>query len=531
MSSGSAYLAPVWDLLAPRVIDEESTDEYREIETRSLNDPQNDSTITIKLDDNSSFLLMSEARLQVDFRVSATAVLTESDGVCIPNGWGLFSSAKCLVENTLVGDTQDPAVYHHMIASHTYSPDYAKSVADEQFFYPIKKLDKNSLGVGKADGTITPAVFARATLSGNAQALPPLTVAGTITNYPAITADGNYWFPLDDPTAELQYKVVVSNFASPNFDLTVAEVGTSHPYVVRKNPNYDESYMRGVRRILNGVQTLATDGCLCSVSLPLRELWPILRDVYSRVSRGSRFEIELKKEQTIERMFYTAKPVAGLAFTILRCSMWVPKLIPSLGTLASVESQIASTPMLQEMYESYYLNPTRGQSSSDTTRIRMTNNNSRITKILVAFQPDTCRSVLYRNPLQFEDVNLDQLSIKVNGITYPQENYVVNLISSGKQGLIRMMRDVHASTGKTFAYANGSLIDFESFVQGAQRIYMLDLTNMPQTPFRKQSISDVEISYKLSGAPGYTYTVYGLVCSTKENKTDMLKGKTVSSQV
>lgn len=488
------YLAPVWDLSSKYVRDD-STSEFRWIEQRSTNDAT-DSNIRIRIDDNSSYLLLSEACVEVDFEISATGAIASSDGVMIPNAFSMFDSARLMLNDQLVQDINLPGVVHHMVHQHVYSKDYADTIADNQMFYPLKKLDHG-------------AVARSAPVYNSAH------VAGYATNAT------DYPFPVNDPTVELQY-YLTANTGDNLYDLPATPR-------MQRNPKWDEIYARAVKRIADSI---SAGVAYCSVMLPLREIFPILGHAFNRVNRGSKIELQLNKTNTMERVFYTATAPAGLTFTIRKASVWVPRLSPELESSAQIEAQIATNQALVEPFEKYEIYQKTAQVAADTTeqRLRLTTQTSRVLRIYVGLQLDTQTSSLLRNPLQFDSQNLAYLEARVNNTKFPAESYLVNNTGTARQGLVRMLRDSHAVSGKTFDHENGACIDFEGFVNGAQRIYVLDLTQMDNTPFKKVGISDLEIRYALSSATTGTYTVNCIVVSEGESKTSMLQGKMLYTQ-
>lgn len=503
----------LWSL-QPRYIEDDSTEEWRAIEYRSVADPRSDQNIKIRIDDSNSYFLPSEATLAVDFRVKTTNALTDADLLCIPNGWALFDDAKLFVNEKLIHSTVNPQTIHHMVCSHMFSSDYARSVGDSQMFYPIEKKD-----------------------STTKVQRPPVMTAGQSVNtilradYANIV-DGTYWFPINDPSVPQQELLTVGaggNGAQCQFSTT----GQYRP-----NPDYDPVRMRAVQRLLDN-KVSGVNEYACNVHLPLHEIWPVLKQVFGRVNRGSKIEVQLTQSRSNARTFYVpltgtgagATP-AGLTLQIDRCSLWLPRLQPSLEASAVIEKQIATFKELREMYEKYDMYTTTGIAAATTeNRIRLATQTSRIIRLYVGLQLDAQMSDLYRNSVQFESMNLEWIECRVNGVKYPTETYMVSNEATMNQGLIRMIRDVYRSNGKMGDYENGSVITYDGFAKGAQRVYMLDLTNMDQSPFKKSSVSDLEVRYKLSSTAPGVYSVYVVAVSEGELTSSLLNGKILPTQV
>lgn len=496
MSTG-AFLEPLWQL-TPKFVRDNSTQEFRWVEQRSTNDASN-KNIRIVIDDIGSYLLFSEAHVQVDFTVSANASIAETDGIAIPNAFALFDDIKLMVNNKIIPNCNRPGVVHHMVHSHLYSKDYAESIAETQMFYPLKKKDHAGVAI-------------------SAPEYDDAHVAGYATN------TTEYPFPVNDPTAELQY-YLTANTTDNKYDLPATPR-------MRKNPKWDPVYARAVKRIADNIASdgktpVAKDVSKCSVWLPLREIYPMLGQAFNRVNRGSKFEVQLEKTATMERVFYTATAPSGLTFDITKASVWVPRLTPELEASASIEAQIASNTALVEPYEKYehFSNPSISAGTTTEQRYRVALQNSRVLRVYVGLQLDSQTSSFLRNPMQFESLGLQYIEARCNGNKYPLESYQTNSVgNAGKEGLVRMLRDVYATSNKTFDYENGSCIDFEGFVNGAQRIYMLDMTQADNSAWKKTGMSDLEIRYQCDGTASGVYTCHVVVVSEGEAKTNMLNG-------
>lgn len=507
-----SYKQPLWDITSPRFLRDESTNEYRWRETRTEGQTRGASTLRVKVDDTSNFLLFSEALLQVDFEVSATS-LTSSEVVALPNAWSLFKSGQIMFNGKQICQNNYLAQISHMMNLQKYSRDYASSIGDTQMFYPIaKKALEDPISLACA---------------GTQWVKQTSTTAINVADY-GLTGIANndvVWLPRNDPSAEFQVRHVASLVGATVVLTATADATTQSG--IRRNPIYDAGFAQSRKRLLGNV---VANKSVCSVMLPLKEIFPVLGMAFDRINRGVRFELELLKNDLIPSVFFAPSNPPGLTFDIVRCSVWVPVLFPSLESQTMVESQIATAGSLIEPYEQYDLNAYPVNTMTAEQNIRLAIQKSRVSRIIVAFQLQTQTSDVRLNSLQFDDPGkLGKLELRVNGVQFPMETYNTNSDVGSRQGLVRMLRDVYHSNNKTYDYDNGSLVDFESFVNGSHRVYMLDATFMNQDPFRKQSVSDVELRFT-HGEAGVPIIVYTLMVSEAELKTSLLKGQMVQTQ-
>jgi hypothetical protein len=522
----SEYLAPVWDL-SPKFLQDNSTNEFKWTEQRSTSEPStSQDTIKINLDDTNSYMLFSKAMVEVNFTVSSTTPLTEADGVSIPNAFGLFDEVRLQMNNKLIQTIPFPGMLHHMVQQQAVSKDYADSVSETSLFFPIKKRDFRGLPAIPAPltgATVASTITAQQVIDHNTLPQPRDTIA---------TTNGSLiWFPIHDSSAALQ-----SEYLSDGTNLTTTGR-------VRKNPDYDEYYEKSALRVLE-------NGRVLSCWLPLCEIYPLLKHSFSHVMRGSRFELQFNKATEMNSVFHCKKAVPGLTFAFTKVSLWVPRLNPSLESEAQIEAQIASMPELSNPYEKCEIiqHTFGGAVGTAENRVRLTTQSARPLRMYVGFQKAAQRAGLSgtpgtvqpRNPVQFEGLNLETIGVRINGEPYPVETYATN----SKLGLIRMLHDIHYSNGKVHDYENGSVVDYDSFANGAQRVYMFDLTQLDDGPFKRANTMDLEIRYRLSNAvqevpagsvlntaaQNVDYTVWAVVVSEGVLNSSQLNGKMLITQ-
>lgn len=499
----SKYLAPLWSL-APKFVKDESTNEYKWTEQRSVSEPSaSQNTIKINLDDTNSYMLFSDAVIELNMEVTATDAISEEAGVCIPNAWNCFDEVRLMMNNKLIQTMPTPGILHHMLMTQKVSKDYANSVAEKEIFYPIGKKDFEGLepiyGVN-GGAKLTDAQI----LAQN----PVLLNAGQTAI--ANAAGDKYFLPLNDHRAPTQQEFEVQG--DDTHDLTGR---------TRRNPEYDPYYDAGTSRIVE-------NGGKLSCWLPVREIFPLLEHAFRRVQRGSRFELQFQKASNMGSVFRAAVDVPGLTFTFGKVSLWIPRLNPSLESTASIESQIATMSVLSEPYEKHEILQHTFNSGVGVAenRLRLTTQSSRPTRLFVGFQKVVQRTDTKRNPVQFEGLDLEYMQARINMEPFPVESYKTD----DKRGLIRMLSDIHSIHGKDGDFENGSVVDYSSFANGAHRVYVFDLTQMDNTPFKKANTVAVEIRYRLKNEVGEDYTVWSCIVSEGMLESNLLNGKILITQ-
>ena len=153
-----------------------------------------------------------------------------------------------------------------------------------------------------------------------------------------------------------------------------------------------------------------------------------------------------------------------------------------------------------------------------SNRIKIDVDTKSVQRVLIGFQLDVQQESLFRNPVQFEPLNVSTLQVYVNGVAYPTQQY------QEQNGPARFLSDVYSSGRINNDYEAGAIINAKNFSEGPMRIYSLDVSNMPDC-YDVAKISDIEVRYTLSGAVTSTYSVHTLVESIREMELNMVAGK------
>lgn len=282
-----------------------------------------------------------------------------------------------------------------------------------------------------------------------------------------------------------------------------------------ENPYYSEDFVKSDKRLKESD---------CVIYLPLAECFPELKQTLDKATRGSRLEIEFLKND-VEKAFYansqTAFDTAGyqLHLDFTSAAIWCPTFEPSDGTIQSIEKIVASGESLVEKYKHTDLySRTQLPTTMTSNRIKVDVDTKSVQRVMIGFQLDVQQTSLWRNPVQFEPLNVSTLQLYVNGVAFPSQQY------QEQNGPSRFLQDVYRSGRILNDYEAGAIIDSKNFSEGPMRIYSLDISNMRDC-YDVAKISDIEIRYTLSGAVSGTYSVHTLVESVREMELNMVAGK------
>jgi hypothetical protein len=481
----SQYLEPLWDV-RPKYVEDRSTKTYTWLENQSstdLSSGNNDTnTIKIHINDIDSWMLFSQAHLQLDVTVSADSALTAADGVAILNGFGILKDMNLYLNQKNIDECNHPDIQHHMVHLHKQSRNYADTVGQLSFFYPAGKKD-----FGGVD--------------------PKELVVGAAKSAP------------QDGAAGTTYLTPVNNAETPSLlRVKVDQAGSNYEsdYAIAENPSYDPVLVKARKRIMD-------NGGKITLWLPLREIFPVLEHALDRVNKGSRFELQFNKQSNYSELFYTAKAVAGLKASITKASVWVPRLVPNIEAETRIMKQLSETSVVRDMYNTYETqeNPFEATSTSNTVRLQVST--SRPTMVYVGFMLKAQRDNNNRHPLQFEGLNLDYIEARVNSRSYPLETYTTGL--TAKNGLPRQIMDIYHANGKSFEYDDGAIVDYESFANGAHRVYALNMSEMEDDVFKRNGNVDLQIRFELSGNASGAYTMYSTVVTQRELSSQVLESQ------
>jgi hypothetical protein len=486
---------PVWNILEPLTVEDKSTKSYEWVEIRpSTSEDASASNHKIILQDLESWHRFSQAKLECHFSVQKTingganANLTTANGVSLANGWGLFNDIKLLMSGSQIADAANPGDLHMLTHLPNYSKDYAESVGSNQMFYPLNK---------RVNGA-APFIY-----NGGAN-------LGNIATHPLYDAADDaslLWVNYNSMSEPMQYEVLVNTTST-----SVTATGR-----VRRNEHYDEAHVKSLDR-LNSSATVR-------MFLPLSEIFPVLSQCFDRAIRGARFELQVGKKinSRLPTAFYANNSEAGtFAFSnlnISRISVWLPRLQPSLATEARVQQMLAANSNIACLYEHPQLYQDDIASLALNGRVRLATESSKVLRMYVAFQYASRKTETDEYPFEYESLGVDRLQARVNGVQVPSEEYVTS------EHMPRILHDVHAIAGKQSDYENGSMIDFDSFNAGPNRIYTIDLTHQSDSIYKNKNVSDIELRYTMSSAPSAAYTVYTVIVTERNLSIDVLNNK------
>ena len=446
--------------------------------------------VRLTFHDEAPFVNLSETMIELHFNVkkSSTAASTpvaldETDGVMLPDGWLLMENVDLSVNHELVRKQKDPGIQHYMSAVTKYSEDY-QTVADKASFHPLKVMDT----AGEAE------YYYATTVTYDTGHPEHVETDGNIVKYPWLSHTPNV-------LAKYKYDDTIDGYV---------------PNGRAENPWYSEEFAKSNRRLHESDVVLY---------LPLSEAFPEIKQTLAKSLRGSSLEVNFNKNNVLKAFYCNSKAASATAGYTLHldfteAALWIPTYEPSQGSQKHVEELLATGSTLTEKYNHRQLYSKKELPASMTTNtIKLNTDSKNVQKVYVAIQLDIQNESLFRNPVQFEPMNLSSLQVFINGVGYPSAPYVT------ANGSSRFLNDVYDSVGLPKDFENGSIVDADSFDQGPFRIYVFDVSQMNDDR-QIDHVSDVELRYTLSGAVSGTYTIHTLVESIHEMDLKMLGGKT-----
>jgi hypothetical protein len=303
-----SVINPQWQIVPEDMIDE-STTKFDMVKFQPRNPiisggvARNNSTMTIQVDNSDAFVKMSEAVLQVKFKVVLDADGSDNADTVITtvnsNVLSLFRHATLKIGQVTVEDSDYPG-YSSLVKNLMYmDKDYADDTSETEWFYP----ESANVTYGDAD----------------AEAVSPTEKH------------------LNGGNANLR-----------KYDYTVDSMNL--------NFAYNESYRRRFFRS-QGSQEI-------EVMIPLSRLFGWCQD-YRSVMRGLTHEIVLQKNTSYAEVIQSANGVADMRTFITELNLYVPHLSPSNQTLALIEEQLLSGAANKVFYEQW--SAYRSQNYTNTT--------------------------------------------------------------------------------------------------------------------------------------------------------------------
>lgn len=320
--------------------------------TNGLVQSQN-GTIRLLTRDLDAWILPSEARLQVRFRVingTGPANYLATDPITLVNGgWNLFKDCEIKLNGKQIDRIDNCGKVHLMHGYASYSAEYVRQCQDMEWFYPEAATHLNGPVSGVGSQT-----------TGSRQ----------ITGFANAIDRANEWGGAAGITDDQASQISAAN--------------------LKRN----DSFARRFKRTQAGRQA--------EIWLPLAAVSGFCKE-NTKVIRGMTMEVALNRNTEYNSICHAQRNVLGSTIaegvagvygtpTILidSVSLWIPELKPSLAMASHIEQQLASDAATKWVF-SEMTTYQSDQYQQNTTQVRwqITSSSHRPTLALVAFQAAT----------------------------------------------------------------------------------------------------------------------------------------------
>lgn len=452
-------LAHLYDIDEPSFVEDKSTNSYQQVEVVSSQATYaaSSNTYSISLTDTDSWYDLSDAKLKVELKIHSTGTTpaVANDQICLQSPWNLFSNVSLDLNSSNIASISDPGHLANIRKLVEGGEKYQKSIQDKEYYYPLEVADG---GVDHAVRTTTPKSIAAAC---------DFAMGSAKSRVDKFTYDG-------------------TNFA--------------------ENALYEDNFKN------QNVRSIETKSyCF----LPLKDLFPLLG--VQRVMRGSRVDIKLTRGSDLEALFGTASTNNVL---ITKIDLWLPKVVPSLEYEKKLNSILASGKAMKEGYEHMVVNKIANLADTVLSNsVRITTESARISRVYVAFRLSNKGSSMLLNPLQYEELNVNKLHIRVNGVPFPLQEY--NMSNGDK---IRVLDDIHGITGKKYDDSEDSMVNYKNW-STTRCVYAIDCSALNSDSFDAGRTNNLEVRYEMSSAPASAYDVFILVVNERKIDIELAQGK------
>jgi len=245
--------------------------------------------------------------------------------------------------------------------------------------------------------------------------------------------------------------------------------------------------------------------------IPLREIFPILK-YFDRVIRGVEFKLQLQRNTTQTEVIHGQRGSGdGVpSVQINNLSLWVPSFRPSVPVSAKLSSLLATGEKLNFSYPEITMHSrTFSQITSEQTFI-LSGITNRPLRMSVCFKLRERLTTYGLNSGNFDHMNINNISVRVNGHQIPREEYRIYDSAVGGNKMVRYLRplqDIYGSSGVSSDYSTGNLLNADNW-----RIYpmwVFDLGVLPLTVFDATGKSNSQISLQFTQSATYANnTVY-----------------------
>lgn len=508
------FINNVWDIAESTSIDDKSTRDFKWTEFRSvLSDVSAQSEIKIDMNNREDYFLLRDAMLEVQFTntVNGSAMTEALDSdVSMPCGFSVFETARLELEKTEVAKI-DSCGYTAAILNHaSMGADYVQSMGTNEMWFP-HGVHRGTGATKRWKGTFS----TQAAGAASQTAATDNFAFGAHPDYPTVAgtsvASTLYWWPVYDLESPVQFEYTTG--------VTAAEVDAATlTGRVRANPYYEPNHVASNRRLLSATTK--------KMFLPLRTIFPILSEVFCKVTRGQRLELTLTKNAAVNEVFFATRggtrTAPTFAFTLTRVSLWMPLLVPGLATRAYIEKALNAGAMQSSKYTypSYYVKKNILNSDRTDVRFPLATQAAKLYRVYAALQLSTRKTSATEYPLLFEPLSLDFIECRINGTQYPAERY------RPLENTPRLLHDLHSMAAKVGDIDSGSFVNQKNFEVGPCRIYAFDLSHSEISAWAAKNTSQIELRFSLSADPGANYDIMAITCSEAELNIDIFNNKT-----
>lgn len=236
------------------------------------------------------------------------------------------------------------------------------------------------------------------------------------------------------------------------------------------NIDYNEGFHK--RQLASVGQSVAKQS---TFFIPLKEIFGFAE--VPKVSRGVKHSIQLKRSSDAQCIHRGTTLPSKWVFTDIK--LWVPLLTPSLGTLARIEKGLASGASIPVDFHARNMYKSTSIASGTTNGTwRVSNISTKPVKVFVFAQEDSRWETQTETPAILDHCNISAIHLRVNGKQVPAQEYEMNYITAGSEDWARAYTEFLASSGKgVFDYDTGSIVSYQDY-KDKWPIYAFDLTNV-----------------------------------------------------
>lgn len=264
------------------------------------------------------------------------------------------------------------------------------------------------------------------------------------------------------------------------------------------NSGYDQRRRRGV--VEGGLSTDRYLGC----KLNLRDLFGFLRENPMFI-QGATYKIELTRNSTLENIFYCDPIAAALnpQLKFQRMIWWTPKVVFE----QSLETRFLMDLNQEKTLEWYSYRHDRSDSlGSGTSGSRRVTTATRMPRRVYVFFQKTGKVDSYEGNFSiFDNMDLTDLYVKINGNKYPEYDYELSYDYS-TMDYERAYSDYLKACGIQMSMDCTPAVSYEEF-RDLYPLYCIDITPRDGKLYGASGSYDISVHWKFASAPGVDYYV------------------------